>query len=342
MTTGVFIGRFQPLHNGHVEIIEDALRQNEKVLLFVGSANRGRSCKNPFTFDERKNFIEQTFKTDKLQVLPLNDYPLDSDWLNSLKSQIKDNQLEGLVRFYGAAKDKSSYYLQYFGINKEEKALTVKEGVISEQSLFVERKILNKIDSEFIRSTLFERNIVLTSLLPSPVTAFLNSFRIESIYWDLKEEYKYIQEYKKSWGNTPYPPIFLTVDAVVKYQDSILFIQRKESPGKGKYALPGGFLDVNETLESAVLRELKEETNITLTESHIYDMKIFDNPNRSVRGRTITVAYYFDISNKPAKLQDLEAGDDAASCHWIKIEDLEKYSHQYHDDHLDIVKSFLT
>ncbi len=342
MTTGVFIGRFQPLHNGHLEIIEDIIRQNDKVLLFVGSANRGRTYKNPFTFEERKSFIEQTLKSPKVQILPLNDFPLDADWLSNLKSEIKENQLPGIVKFYGSSKDSSSYYLDYLGYKKSEKYISVLDGKIVEDNVFVEKKVINKIDAEFIRSTLFEREIVLTSLIPTPVIQFLNKFRIESIYWDLKEEYRYIQKYKESWSQSPYPPIFVTVDAVVRYKDSILFIKRKDHPGKDLYALPGGFVAVNETLETAVLRELKEETRMILKTTDIQDMKLFDNPDRSTRGRVITMAYYFDVTNKPSRILDLKAGDDAASYKWIEFEDIEKAPLKYHDDHLDIIKSFVS
>jgi bifunctional NMN adenylyltransferase/nudix hydrolase len=341
MTTGVFIGRFQPLHNGHLEIIEDIVRQNDKVLLFVGSANRSRTYKNPFTFKERKSFIEQTLKSPKVQVLPLNDHPLDEDWHIELKEKIEKNKLEGEIKFYGSFKDNSSYYLEFFKSKNAEKHISIQDGKLVEDNLFVEKKILNKIDAEFIRSTLFERDIVLTNLIPTPVITFLNKFRIEAIYWDLKEEYRYIKKYKESWSQSPYPPVFMTVDAVVRYQDSILLIKRKDPPGKGLYALPGGFMNANETLESAFLRELKEETGMVLKSTDIQEMKLFDNPDRSTRGRVVTMAYYCDVTNKPTRILDLKAGDDAESYKWVKFQDIENNLLEYHDDHLDIIKSFV-
>ena len=57
LDTIVFIGRFQPFHNGHLEVIRTALSKAKKVLVLVGSSNQPRTPKNPFTFEERRNMI---------------------------------------------------------------------------------------------------------------------------------------------------------------------------------------------------------------------------------------------------------------------------------------------
>jgi len=96
----------------------------------------------------------------------------------------------------------------------------------------------------------------------------------------------------------------------------ILLIKRGNDPFKGKWALPGGFVDENESLEVAAARELKEETGlngILLTQMHA-----FGNPGRDPRGHTVSVVY---VGYLPLDLEAI-AGDDAAEVAWFKLDSL--------------------
>lgn len=103
----------------------------------------------------------------------------------------------------------------------------------------------------------------------------------------------------------------LTTDCVVfDEEDRVLLIRRKHPPFQGSYALPGGFVDVGETVEAGCRRELREETGLqvgTLTLIGVYS-----DPTRDPRGHTCSVAYLG--SNVSGVLQ---AGDDAASAEWV-------------------------
>ncbi len=118
----------------------------------------------------------------------------------------------------------------------------------------------------------------------------------------------------------PYPRASLTVDAVVfrRFEDNyqVLLIERGNEPFKGKWALPGGFLDMHETLEEAVVRELKEETNISGVE--LNQLHAFSTLGRDPRGRTISVIFWGILENK----QEAKAGDDASKTHWFDINNL--------------------
>ena len=70
----VFIGRFQPLHQGHIDTINKAFEYADEVFVLVGSSNRPRSIDNPFTFEERKRMILGSIKNPGLIVYPINDY----------------------------------------------------------------------------------------------------------------------------------------------------------------------------------------------------------------------------------------------------------------------------
>jgi 8-oxo-dGTP diphosphatase len=97
----------------------------------------------------------------------------------------------------------------------------------------------------------------------------------------------------------------------------LLLIQRKREPFKGRWALPGGFVEVEEDLPEAVARELAEETG--LRDILLEQLRAFGKPGRDPRGRTITVAY-FGIAEKG--LEQIKADDDAADTRWFDIEHL--------------------
>jgi 8-oxo-dGTP diphosphatase len=118
-----------------------------------------------------------------------------------------------------------------------------------------------------------------------------------------------------------YPRPALTVDAVVFAFDDqdlkVLLIQRALAPFAGKWALPGGFVHMDEMLEAAVRRELKEESG--LGNVFLEQLYTFGEPNRDPRGRTVSVAYYALV-----KLADhqLAASTDAKDAAWFPLTDL--------------------
>ncbi len=114
-----------------------------------------------------------------------------------------------------------------------------------------------------------------------------------------------------------YPRPAVTVDIVVLTDDgSILLVKRRSDPYAGRWALPGGFIDMDETLADAAARELAEETGVAGLA--LRQLKAFDAPGRDPRGRTIGVAFLSEVSGP----LDATAGDDAADAHWYSLADL--------------------
>ena len=126
----------------------------------------------------------------------------------------------------------------------------------------------------------------------------------------------------------------VTVDAVVfRLVDNkikVLLIQRGNEPYKGRWALPGGFVDMDEELEDAVARELAEETG--LTGIPLEQMHTFGRCGRDPRGRQISVAF-FGIA--PTNTGKIKGGDDAAKAKWFDIENLPK---ELAFDHDEVIK----
>jgi len=113
----------------------------------------------------------------------------------------------------------------------------------------------------------------------------------------------------------------VTVDAVVfrraAGRTQVLLINRGHEPYKGKWAVPGGFIEIDEELEDAVARELQEETG--LTGVRLEQMRTFGRCGRDPRGRQISVAFTGVATEGHEKIR---AGDDAAKAQWFDIEKL--------------------
>jgi len=128
--------------------------------------------------------------------------------------------------------------------------------------------------------------------------------------------------------------IKLSVDAVVfGYEEgniSVLLIKRKYNPFKGQWAIPGGFVENDESLEDAVERELFEETGIKI--NYLEQLYTFGKQNRDPRGRVVSIAYFGLVRPNAFKLY---ASTDAEQAQWFNINDLPKLSF----DHKEILKT---
>ena len=118
-----------------------------------------------------------------------------------------------------------------------------------------------------------------------------------------------------------YPRPAVTVDILLFAEDSIdrkiLLIQRKNRQFKDHWGLPGGFVDMDESLEESALRELREETGLSRVQ--LTQLGAFGAPDRDPRGRVITVAYYGAIDATQAHVV---AGSDAVDARWFSTTEL--------------------
>lgn len=128
-----------------------------------------------------------------------------------------------------------------------------------------------------------------------------------------------------------WPRPMVSVDAAVfgffRNKAKLLLINRKKEPFKGKWALPGGYVEIDEELEEAVARELAEETG--LTEVPLEQMRTFGKVGRDPRGRQITVTFMGIATKDKDKIL---AGDDAEKVRWFDIEKLPKDLAFDHDE----------
>lgn len=132
-----------------------------------------------------------------------------------------------------------------------------------------------------------------------------------------------------------YPRPMVTVDIILIniVKNKILMIERGREPYKNYWALPGGFVDMDEELEDAAYRELKEETNVD--NISLNQFKTYGTLGRDPRGRTISIIYYAITENDRITAK---AGDDAAKAEWFDIKSLPKL---IAFDHRDIINDFI-
>jgi 8-oxo-dGTP diphosphatase len=140
---------------------------------------------------------------------------------------------------------------------------------------------------------------------------------------------------KNRWITIPNPVTpLLTVDAVilVNNKKDLVLIHRKNPPFRGELALPGGFVDVGETVEEACIREAYEETNIKVNILNL--IGVFSDPKRDPRGHTITIAFLCEPKTKNEKPK---AKDDAESLEILPLNKISSLKLAF--DHMKIIKS---
>lgn len=306
---GIFIGRFQPIHQGHIHALGIAASQVDKLYIFVGSANQCRSIRNPWTYQERVNMIRSKLwahRISNFEIVPLNDYKYsDTQWMSDVRSTIEHYDLGSPILF-GHLKDGNDYLkwfpeLEFKSIESE-----------------------YKINATAIRKRMFETD---DPDMPGTV----------------KGDYEFYKKETVTFANYPFPETlnFNCSDAILECQGHVLLIQRKFAPGAGAWALPGGFRNGKETFLDCAIRELQEETNVRVPEKvlrgSIVKTELFDDPTRSFGIPRNTLAVYMRISPNPdGSLPRANGADDAALCKWIPLTDALNNIEMY-DDHKDII-----
>lgn len=329
-----FIGRMEPVHIGHIEVILTALTMSHNVIVLIGSSNQPRTIKNPWTYQERFDMIFNALPPDvrdRVFIRPLRDQKYnDAKWAVSVQAIVssivdpnKPKIGKARIGVIGHSKDDSSYYLKMF----------------PQWGKPIEHPMNEVVNATDIRNIYFEQKNIkfLSGLLPNSSYDQLKSFMNSDEYANLVIEHKHIKKYKKAWEAAPYAPTFVTTDAIVVQSGHVLLIKRKAAPGFNLMALPGGFLEQKEHIIDGMLRELREETKLKVPEAvlrgSIKHIQVFDDPNRSMRGRTITHAFLIVLPD--GDLPHVKGGSDASLAEFIAISDVAE--DKCFEDHYHII-----
>lgn len=336
----VFIGRFQPFHSGHLSVVRKALSCANQLIILCGSAHQPRSVRNPWNVEEREQMIRGTLSAEEnaqVHIAPLMDIVYnDESWVRNVQSTVNGlvTAFHGVphktarIGLIGHSKDQSSYYLNLF----PQWGAVQAENYQNLSATPLRKAVFASEGTAFVSDNKDE-------VFPDTVQQQLQEFVNTPAYTEIKAEQDFVGKYQQAWESAPYPPTFVTTDAVVVQSGHILMIERRARPGKGLMALPGGFLDQGETLLEACLRELREETRLKVPapvlKGSVRKQQVFDDPHRSARGRTITQAFYFELA--PGKeLPKVRGGDDAKYARWIPLAELNPA--EIFEDHYFIIK----
>ena len=318
----------------------------DRLQILIGSSYQPRTIKNPFTATERKDMIlaslqrlpNSTASSYNVDFSFIRDFDYnDNLWIQQVQRVVRDANpdIEDKdIVILGHDKDASSWYLRAFP-NWDFVPLN---GYVENGS--------HPIDATKIRELYFEGHLDYIKGAVTPgVFEFMVEFSKTDEYTNLVAEHNFIKDYKSKWLTAPFPPTFMTVDAVVIQGGHILLVKRKFAPGKGLWALPGGFLNQKETTRDACIRELHEETGLkipkpVLSGSITYE-QLFDKPDRSLRGRTLTQAYLFELNGGDTKLAKVKGMDDAEVAKWFPISEALNMSEQMFEDHNSIVRTMV-
>lgn len=353
----VFIGRFQPFHNGHLSVIRQALAQAECVLVLVGSANRARDTRNPFTYLERRDMIRDSIlehvatTLSRIYIKPLGDSPYaPDDWINAVHTAARSatSVLRPRVCLIGHERDATSQYLKLF---PEWAYVPAKDTNTNATAL---RTSLFSTTLDFERRGWTDSDVVWPEVATEATIEFLKSWVGGEEWVRLIKERTAEEAYRARWGKGP----FLTADAVIVQSGYVLLIERGGDEGAGQLALPGGFLEPGETLLDGAIREGLEETNIfnTLEGVHGEDPAVdrrraemlraslkgamtFDDPHRSRRAHIVTQGHLFRLPDSHS-LPRVRGLDDASQAFWMPISEVRP--ERLYDDHSFVLDKLLS
>jgi bifunctional NMN adenylyltransferase/nudix hydrolase len=331
--TLVLIGRFQPFHSAHLEIVKRATALCEQLIIITGSAKQPRTYKNPFTSTERAGMIKDATRGLSMQIYVEENVDTiynDQAWAVRIQGIVsKYRALGGPVGIIGHKKDDSSFYLDMFP-----------------QWGYENVELIEFLSAVDIRDLYFKREVnmkFIRGVVPETTFDFLEQFRTTAEYEQIIREREFVENYKKQYASLPYPPIFSTADAVVIQSGHVLMIKRRAEPGRGLWALPGGYVNANtdKSVEGAAIRELREETQIRVPapvlRGSIVRSRVFDAIDRSPRGRIITHAFYILLPD--GELPRVKGSDDAEKARWVPIAEVQ--SDQCFEDHYEILQHFV-
>jgi len=368
---GIFIGRFQPAHEEHMNIIGNMIKENDHSFILIGDSQK-LTVRDPFTYDERVSIIKEYFSAalpnhkgwadkslgrmeddvEKLSFARIMDIPGDnSAWVTNVKFTVKNlvkkhfeisktNHFIVNVKLYGYNKDESSFYLSLFPEWHRMGSTIIKNPEVSSTRIRDELYlgIINNTPFMEMSKTGFEgiaRKEVISRIL-------LKVSMASPRFKNLAEDWNYYKKYINESLAYKHKPMHATADAAVICNSHVLLIKRGKTPGKGLYALPGGFVEQGEPVLTAALRELKEETGLGHDLLTLTNVIVMDNPQRSLRGRVISHVHVFNAICVAHELLDVKAADDAEEAIWVHTKEaLRMDKGAFFEDHYNIIENIM-
>lgn len=331
MTQAVCTARWLLPVESHLALVQAALERAPRCTLFVRRAHLAPTPANPFGWELRARWLRQALgATDaaRVDIRPLREHWNEQRNLQAMQQALGPAET---VCWIAARPPLDSEDLppgwSYARVAADDPDDTIVSWL---HRLYEAEEPDAALDA-------------LAGELPAFCRAALREWIGTPAFATIRADWRQIAHERQAWSVAPYPVVLSTVDAVVHAGGQVLLIRRGRSPGRGLWALPGGFLEPAEEVLHAALRELVEETGLPLTlrqmRQALRGSQVFDHPERSQRGRIITHTFFFDLGDAPPP--PVQAGDDAAQARWVPLAHLPALQTQLHDDHFHMLESFL-
>jgi len=347
----LYIGRFQPVHSGHLETITKAFYQTKNVIVVIGSANQAPTPKNPWPVEQRKEMINSLLNIihpdsgSKLHFIPMEDRLYNDDkWLTYLQMKIEELVCNGSMAIIGHDKGDSGYIKQCFpDVDFIDTGAYIKESGAAGRV----------VSATKIRELMFDGDVGYTaSNLPAPVYRTLEKYVTTPEFDLLQGEYNNILAEEEVVKHLPYGITFYTADSVVVQSGHILLVKRAEYPGKGLWALPGVHVGLDETTSEASIRALLNETHLKVPlkvlKGSLVEEHRFDHPERSLRARltqtnarSVTTAFHYKLDSKAPLPKNLKAGKGIEQVWWFSLAEAKQMRPVLFEDHADIIDYFI-
>lgn len=328
----VCAGRFVLPNAANVALVRQALAQAPRCVVFIRRCHMAPSPANPFDADTRISMLHDALGED--ERLRTEFVPLRERW---------DDQR--LLRDMGAVTGGQRRVAWVVAGQPPVDAEDLPTGWSLQQAAAGDgdAQAVAWLEQLYAAEVPERGLAALQDSLPAGAVEVLGHWLRTPTFATVRDDWRQIAHEKRQWSVAPYPVVLVTVDAVVRAGGHVLLIRRGRSPGRGLWALPGGFLEPREPVMLAALRELVEETGLPLSlrqmKQRLKGMHVFDHPERSQRGRIITHTFFFDLGDMPPP--PVQGGDDAAAAQWVPVRNLPSLEAQLHDDHFHMLDTFL-
>lgn len=330
----VFIGRFQPIHIGHLKTIQYALSISKKLILIVGSHKSAPSGRQPWSTDERIHMMELALspaERKKISFVAIRDrLYTEIVWNQNILQEVyrvlnpkntKDAE-DFSIALVGHDKDATSYYLKNFPHWK-----------------FIDTGNYDNLNSTDFRKSYFLSQKPNYSCIPKKTKVWLEKFRQTKSFQNIKSEMRWIKKEKSLALDT----LVFESHCLVLCGNYILLTKRKSQPGRNLFSLPGGTLNENEEKKHGAHRYLKEQTNIQLAKEKLdYFFTLeedFNYPQRNPIYRSRTRVFFYQMHFAPCP--NIHPGGEAKEVHWIMLDNLPLLENQFYSDHYQILQILL-
>lgn len=322
----VVIGRFQPMHNGHAELLQKVtsdMTQYDSILVLLGSANKTRRFENPYPWYDRANVIKEYLVQElgtnyrRTYTMPLNDFDYaDALWEDNLHNLLKKEFYDyDEIVFCSGKKGGDDELRASWARGYETRGYDIE----------------SKLSATDVRACL-RNDVPVHNMVPKcSMEMISNSPEVVKF---LKDTYNSAKNYIDSFSG-PFPTQFAATDIIVRDRmGRHLAVRRGSGVGSGDIAWPGGHLEINLTSWDNAKKELLEETNLNIDEVSYNIITSWNctEPGRSLLRRMTTEVFLVDIDESFDNL-DIKIPEDEEVTEILFLKEDEVHATSWFSDH---------